>query len=251
MDLDDRVSGAAAGVLLALAVAGGLVPWRDQVSIAVGALLLVLPVVVASAIGGRAAGAYTAVASTLSFDFFLTQPYGSLKIASGTDAGTAGVLLVVALIVGTVAARGVRSRREAAAQQAELNAVHRVAALVVAGATADRLVDAAQAELVRLLGLERCEYLARGAGGAQLPELGHSGRVTTQFHRFTGEGFELPLGAELPARGPAGEHGRFVLYGRPGTAVSLHARRAAVLIADLVGAALEGDGTAGGASATA
>lgn len=240
MRIDDRVGGIAAGAAVALVLSSLLVPLREHISIAVAALLLVLPVVVGAVIGGRVAGATTAAVSTLCFDFFFTLPYGSLKMSSGDDVEAAAVLLLLALIVGTVAARERRSATTAAEREGELISVYRVAALVVGRAPVDELVREGCAELTDLLGLDRCEFVDREGAGA-LPEIEHSGRVPVTFHRYVEGGFELPIGVRLPARGPAGTHGFFVLFGSPGVAVPIERRRAAVVIADLIGTAMEAD----------
>lgn len=240
MKLDDRVTGIAAGAALSLVLAALLVPVRGHVSTAVAALMLVLPVVVGAVVGGRAAGATSAVVATMCFDFFFTVPYGSLKMSSGNDVEAAGVLLLLALIVGTVAAHERRSANTAAARQGELTAVYRVAALIVDQAPVPALVREARGELSALLGLDRCDFVEAGDAGA-LPEIEHSGRVPVTFHRYVEGGFELPIGARLPARGPAGTHGFFVLFGTPGVAVPIERRRAAVVIADLVGTAMEAE----------
>lgn len=240
MKIDDRLTGIAAGAALSFVLAALLVPVRGQVSTAVAALMLVLPVVLGSVLGGRSAGATTAVVATLCFDFIFTVPYGSLKMSSGDDVEAAGVLLVLALIVGTVSARERRSATTAAARQGELTAVYRIAALVVDQAPVDTLVKEARSELAALLGLERCDFVEIGAAGA-LPQIEHSGRVPVTFHRYIEGGFELPIGARLPARGPAGTHGYFVLFGSPGVPVPIERRRAGVVIADLVGTAMEAE----------
>ena len=52
-------------------------------------------VVVAAAVGGRAAGLISALSAALSYDFFLTTPYHSLRIDSVAQ------VITVALLFGT------------------------------------------------------------------------------------------------------------------------------------------------------
>src|SRR4051812_1421958 len=96
-------------VTLALAALGPvvvallLVPVRTELHNATLPLVLVLVVVLAGIIGGRRAGALAAIVATVSFDFFLTRPYLSMKIETSADLETALILLGVGLLVGTVA----------------------------------------------------------------------------------------------------------------------------------------------------
>ncbi len=238
MEPDERLIGGAVGAVLALAIAMVMVPLRDDVSSAVVALLLVVPVVVGAVVGGIASGATTAVVSTLCFDFFFTAPFGSLHMSSADDVESACVLFLVALLVGATSARARRSHRRADLRQDELTAVYRVASSIVEHAPLEEVVRSASVELRMLLDLERCEYLV-GEGSSALPEISSSGRVAVQYHRFLDGGFQLPPGSQLPARGPAGVHGRFLLYAKDDVAVSIERKRAAIVIADLVGSAIE------------
>ena len=65
--------------------------------------MLVLVIVVAASFGGRAAGVTTSVVATLSFNFFHTQPYYSLRISDRFDIITTLLLVVVGLAVGEIA----------------------------------------------------------------------------------------------------------------------------------------------------
>ncbi len=96
------------------------------------ALALVVPVLFAAIVGGRASGAITAVVSALTFDFVFTQPYLSLRISSKDDVATFIAFLVVAIIA---AEAGIRARRGGAAaseSRSELERLLRVAELSAA-----------------------------------------------------------------------------------------------------------------------
>ena len=122
-DLDPR-AGAALGGLSAVVLAAALVPFREDLAGEALALLLVLPVLLGAVTGGRVGGAVSAVCATIGFDFFLTQPYLSMTINSADDVETAILLLIVALVVGTVAAGGTRAATKARAGHAELESIH-------------------------------------------------------------------------------------------------------------------------------
>ena len=102
--------GLAVGGLAPIAVGALLVPFRDDIDNANLALILVL-VVVRRRDRRRARRRARSPRSTatLAFDFFLTQPYLSMRIESADDIETALILLAVGLLVGEVAARGRRA----------------------------------------------------------------------------------------------------------------------------------------------
>ena len=97
---------AAVAVLGPVAVALLLVPWRNRLAAADDALVLVVVIVAVATAGRRWAAALCALSAALSFDFFLTRPYQSLRITHGRDLVTELLLLVVGLLVGDMAARG-------------------------------------------------------------------------------------------------------------------------------------------------
>lgn len=238
MEREDTAAGLVAGASAALVLSFILVPFRSSGASAVMALLLVLPVLLGAFVGGRLAGAGAAVAAASCFDFFFTRPYSSLKIDRAQDVETVLVLLVVALITGTIAARGRRSRAAAVQGHRDLEAVHRIAALVARGAPPEIVVAHARRGLIDLLELEACDYV-EGTGSAGTSAPLPTGLDDVRVHRYLPGGFELPSGTGLPVQGPLGEHGRFVLHGTPGLAVTADQTRAAVIVADLVGASLD------------
>jgi K+-sensing histidine kinase KdpD len=81
-------------------------------------LIFVLPVVVAATAFGWGPALLAVTAGVLAFDFFFTQPYYSLRIASPGDLWAAALLLVIAAIVSGLAAQS-RRRAIAAEQSAE------------------------------------------------------------------------------------------------------------------------------------
>ena len=101
---DDRlvVAGLGVAALGPLVVASLLVIVRDHMARSNAALVFVIVVVLAAALGGRWAGFTAAVVSAMSYDFFLTRPYGSLKIDDAEDI----VATVLLLAVGADRGRG-------------------------------------------------------------------------------------------------------------------------------------------------
>lgn len=226
------------GGIAAILTGAGLVAVRDTISSADVALVLVMVVVIAAAGGGRESGAVTACVAALSFDFFHTQPYNQLRIASRDDIVTTVLLLLVGLIVGQVAARGRKASTSAAARSGEIRRIYRVAELAAGGDDPSDVIMGAQAELAALLDLRRCRFEAAPFSPA-LERLERSGNTAWHQYRHRDSGFELPVdGVELPVVGRGNTLGRFVLEPNAGTGVSLEQRVVAVAIADQVGAVL-------------
>ncbi len=231
-------------------MAGALVGVRGHIQNANVALILVVVVVGAAAIGGRVGGACAAVTSALSFDFFHTQPYLRLTIDSADDVETTLLLLAVGLLVGHIAAGAMRDRASAAESSLEIRRIHRVAERAARGEEAAQVLEAAQGELIELLTLRSCRFEAQPILSA-LPRLDRGGQVETRVWRFRDGGFELPAeGVELPVYGRGQPLGRFVLEPTAGVGVTLEARVVAVAIADQVGAALVVPSAARKASST-
>lgn len=231
--------GYAIGGLGSVAVAAALVPVREDIVGATGALVLVLVVVLAAIAGGRGAGAFAAVAAALSFDFFLTRPYLALRIDSADDVETTIVLLVIGLVVGQIVVLARRARAAARRTSSEIERLHRVAEQAATGTSADDLVLAVAAELTALLSLRDCRFV-RPPYGPPLPRLERNGAVTgVTVRRFAGDEFALPEeGVDLPVLGRGREVGRFVLDPDPDAGASLEERVVAVALSDQLGGVL-------------
>jgi MFS family permease len=230
--------GLAVGVLAPVLVALVLVPFRNELHRANLALVLVLVVVVAAIVGGWRAGALAAIFATLSFDFFLTRPYLSLKIQTSNDFETALILLGVGLLVGVVAARGRTSERGRERAGEAITRVHRVADLVAQGVPVDDVVAAVARELRALLGLQDC-WLEFPPFGYVMPTLERGGNLEGSEHRWFGGGLALSEdGIEVMVLEQGAPIARFVLIGDPGHAATIEERVVAVALTDQLGVAL-------------
>ena len=127
VDRTGLLIGWAIGIPAVIIVAALLAIPRSLVNSTNAALVLMIVVVAIAAIGGRTAGILTALAAVMSFDFFLTKPYLSLKIESRNDLETAIALLVAAVIVGTIASSGQLARRRVGSTNTDIRRIHRVA----------------------------------------------------------------------------------------------------------------------------
>ena len=236
--------GIAVGVPAAVAVGAFMALFRSIFDATNAALVLMIVVVAVAAIGGRAPGIVTALAAVASFDFFHTKPYLSLAIDSRDDVENALLLLVAAVLVGTIASWGRSAKRRAGTARSEVRRIHRVAEAAVSSADAADVIAVAQEELCGLLSLHEARFEALPSSDLRaLPRIGRNGAIEGVRDRRYGRlpdgsgGFELPeQGAELPVLARGQHIGRFLLSPTHGVAVSLEQRLVAVAIADQVAA---------------
>ncbi len=229
--------GAAVGALSVFVITAVLVPFRDHLPNANMALALVVPVLLAAIVGGRIAGAVTAIVAALTFDFVFTQPYLSLRIASKDDVATFIVFLIVAMVAAEMGIRARRGSTAARESRSELDRLLRVVELSARGGDADDVVLSARAELIGLFGLDECVYQP-DRSGPELPRLGNRGALENTRLVSWGE-FLLPTGGvEVPVMGRGRELGRLVLYAGEATRAPLEKRLVAVAIADELGLTL-------------
>jgi hypothetical protein len=228
----------AAGLLLPLAAAAILIPFRASWYNTNVALLLVVVVVGVSAIGSRVAGLVAAVSAAAWFDFFFTVPYYRFSIRGSADITTAVLLLVTGLAVSQLAARARQLKVVTITDAGYLARLHDVAAVSAAARSPDEIVDYVSEQLVRVLGLEaaRFEY---GSLLGHPPRLEPDGGVIAGRIPWDVEAAGLPLDEiELRAFGHGRYFGRFMLRARPDSRPSLQARLVAVTLADQAGQAL-------------
>jgi Domain of unknown function (DUF4118) len=226
-----------------LVVAAVLVPFRHQVVGENVALVFVVVVVLAAACGGSAPGAVAAVVSAMTYDFFFTRPYQSLKIDRAEDIGTALVLLAISLLVAALMAVGQRRRAASRRAHEDIARLHRIAASLADGAEAEDVLRSVQAELLGLLSLQDCRF-EQPPFRSPIPQLDRNGTIEGGRRRFVAGQFTLPgEGVEIPVFVRGRVFGRFVLIPDWHVGVALEERVAAVALADLVGAAFGADPT--------
>lgn len=219
------------GGMVALAVAGLLVPVRSMLGTANVALVLAVVVVAAAAAGGRLAGGVTAVLAAVAFDVAHTVPYGSLKVANGVDLLAGVLLLVVGLVAGELAER-LHATRRRRSQLGELGRLKRVAERASCGDTSAALTAQVEAELLDCLSLRHCWY-EPAPFLAELPRLEPDGSLSTRTYRWAAGGFELPRqGVTIPVWARGRLLGRFVLSPTPGVGVPIERRLVALALVD-------------------
>ena len=110
-----------AGVAVIVAV---LVPFRDDLTRATPALLLVLPVLAAALVGGVGPAVVTAVAAAAAFSLGFIPPLGSLRVDVPEDAAALVVFVAVAVVAGTLVAREAERRRDAEQRADEIHRMY-------------------------------------------------------------------------------------------------------------------------------
>jgi Domain of unknown function (DUF4118) len=239
----DRVTIAAA-IAAPLAAAGILLPWRSSWSNTNVALLLVVAVVGAAAIGNRVAGALPAVSAAVWFDFFFTLPYYRFTIRSSADVTTLVLLVVTGLAVSQLAVRARRLKVIAITDEGFLAQIHQAAALAQSAGSAEAVAEHVREQLKAVLDLQECRF-EFGSLLSHPPRLEADGSVMAGESRWDVESAGLPVEVELRVVGNGQYFGRYILTPKPGSKPSLRARLVAAALADQVGRAY-GDGLTAG-----
>jgi K+-sensing histidine kinase KdpD len=192
-----------AGAFLASLVAGvALVPFRGEIGLENVAIVYLAVVILASVVGGRAAGLVAALSAALSYNWFFTTPYYTLRIDSVSQVVT--VLLLFA--AGLLASLGGRATRRAGARVREeedaIRALHAISRAAATGDSADRV---AAEQLLALLDARAVQVVRDGgqvvaAAGEPvgeldldaLPHLDEEGRIPSGHLRSVGGTLVLP-----------------------------------------------------------
>lgn len=226
-----------AGALIApAAVAVALVPLRTHVLNTNLALVLVVVVLGAAVVGGRTAGVTSALSAALSYDFFLTVPYGSFTMERGDDIETTALLALIGLIGGELVEWARRNEAAAIGRRRELDRVRRRAELAAGGERPGRLIETSVEELTDILDLKVCRFVPEPVP-EDLPVFTHTAIVVPGI-----ENEDAPPGAvALPVRAHGRELGHFLLvFPTPsfGIGIPSDVRHTAVALADQLGMAL-------------
>jgi two-component system sensor histidine kinase KdpD len=150
------------GWALAALVVASLVAWAFQdagLAEANKAIVFLLAVVLVAARFGLGAGAFATVAGVLAFDFFFVPPYLTFAVADAQYVITFAVLLVVALIISTLAARLRRQVITARVRERRLEALYRLSRELSAVSGAHQLAATGQREVAAMFGTGVTIYL--------------------------------------------------------------------------------------------
>jgi hypothetical protein len=231
-------SAIAAAVVVPLAVAAILLPWRGSWPNTNVALLLVVAVVGVAALGNRIAGALAAISAAAWFDFFFTQPYERFSISHSSDVTTFGLLLAVGIAVSQLAAHARHLKAVTVADAGYLARIVDSAAQTQSAGSPDAVVQHVRKQLTELLDLADCRF-EYGTLIGQPPRLEPDGSVLTRHGHWPVDVVGLPTEEiELRTFSNGQYCGRFMMAPNPGSSPSQRARLVAVTLADLAGHAL-------------
>lgn len=123
-------------------------------------LIFVLPVVIAATTLGWGQSVAAIVASVLSFDFFFTQPYFTLRMTDPSEIWAAGLLLVTAAIVSAVAGQSRQRALEARHAADQANALQKLAHAVIGERSQKEILQAAATALSRIFAAPAAIFLS-------------------------------------------------------------------------------------------
>ena len=229
----------ATGLVAPLVACLILLLFRNRVPNTSDALLLVLVVVGVASAGDRLAGLLAALTAGLGFDFFLTQPYQSLAIASTTDEQTTLLLLGVGVAVTEIAYRRREQHAIAGKRLGHLQGVQASAKPAAEGSSScSALIEHAADQIVQVMGLEECRF--DYDMGSDYPRLQPDGSLRWRGQSWPVDSFGLPADkdTELVVESEGRFMGRFLLKAHPRTRPSRAERMVAATLAAQVGAAL-------------
>ncbi len=168
------------GLAIVLAAAATLVAFvADQVVAAPGlTLIFVIPVVVAATLLGWGPSVVAIAVSVMAFDFFFTQPYFTFRMSEPSEIWAAGLLLVTAAIMSTVAGQSRRHAREARRAAVQAEALRTIAHAIIANRPQAEVIAAAATGLSRIFAAPAVVYaetegrlrLEATAGGTEVSE---------------------------------------------------------------------------------
>lgn len=239
----ERSLARAAALLLPLVSCAVLANFRDTVTSATAALILVVWVVATAAVGDRVAGLLAALSGGLWFDFFLTQPYHRLAISDSDDVEVTVLLVLIGVVVTEIALWGRRQQERAARRTGYLDGVLSTAKAVSEGdAPTPTLIDVVAHQIVEVLAVDNCRFVPGPVHDRRFALLDQDGTVVRNGNVVDVVRSGLPFDEEIAIvvrRGP-NVFGHFVVTAatrivRP----SRQQLRVAVLLADQVVPALD------------
>ena len=177
------------------------------------------------------------LAAAISFNFFHTEPYRTLRIDDREDVITVVLIFVVGVAVGEVALLRQQERARSRARATGARDIEGVIGLLAAGAPIEEIWRGIRDALVTELGLRDVAFRP-GAPVGQAPTIDRAGRLHPLPTHFARGGFELPPGTCLPVAAGGRDLGCIILTPGPHRGVTPEERRLAVALADVLAVAL-------------
>ena len=129
-------------------------------------LLFLVPVLVASTLGGRVAGALVGVAAVLAWDWFFIPPLYHVTVASAHDVVALLVFLGIALLTGQLATAVRAAARQATRRARSTEAMYELSVALIARNDMSETLRSITRRLRETFNLEACAVLL--PGGATL-----------------------------------------------------------------------------------
>ncbi len=153
-----KTAGYALSVLLALVTGAMLYPFRDEINLAVVALIYLVPVSMAAAWWGLGPSASSAVTAFFSFNYIFIKPYSTLEVHNPGDWVVLAAFLAVAFVISELMGRTRVNLRLAQAGEIEALRLFELATTLarsqdekaVAEALAEKTIDTLLADRVEV-----------------------------------------------------------------------------------------------------
>jgi len=163
------LSGALAGIGGVAVLSALLVPLRDHLSVATSALVMVVPVVVAVAVGGFGAGLVGVAAGFFAYDFFFIPPFKTLAVGAAQNWVALGVYVVVLVVVSRVVSRQRKASQAARRREEDARELFVLSELLLGDDDLERVLGRAAELLADRLGLRSVVVALPGPEGRLAP----------------------------------------------------------------------------------
>ncbi len=181
MPLRHRLAGSIAAVATMGLLVAVMLPLRAHLAIAVVALVLAVPVVVAVVMGGSSSGVLAVALGFLVYDLLFIPPYGTLPVGRAENWVPLGVYVIVMLLTSRVVDR--LWRAEAASRESEHDTARLfdLSELLVADRPLEELTDIVVRDVREAFGLSAVALLmpepSPAAAGGAVRVVARSGRL--------------------------------------------------------------------------
>lgn len=122
-------------------------------------LFFLIPVLLASALGGGRAGVIVSIAAVLAWDWFFIPPVHHITVATARDLLALTVFMADALLTGRLAAIARRRTREAMMRARTSEALYELSSALIGRRSIDEVLPALTNRLIDVLDLESCAVL--------------------------------------------------------------------------------------------
>jgi len=244
--LRSTITGTAAALITMAVLTAAMLPLRGHLSIATTALVLVVPVVIGTVVGGFLAGVLSVIAGFLVYDFFFIPPIYTLWVGKAENWVALGVYLAVMILVARVVAGLNAARAKERRQGSELRELFAVSGLLLEDKPLEELLPAIVATLADVFGAQQVALLLPRGGRLEVAASAGDALSEEQLRRV------LPPPGALGSVGErTGEQGDLLLLalaasGRPvgllalsGQAVDQSEREPLLLFANQIALAVE------------